>query len=204
MSLHLCRYALINSFNWIVEHVDVFYAKLNRTNTHTLLPLVTEACFLNSLDQSICCWASVAWSTQHRGTFLLRVMFSSVFKTKSLQLLFLCLFLLTVTAVTTGHENGKNTNAETVKLFYWFNTAARCIQKWWIIPLMLVLIRFPHSFLDGSELSVMRQTTRFKDTSVECFLTAVQAVPSQWRETLKYLLNNNEGDVITASTKFSY
>uniref|UniRef100_A0A669D6T0 Butyrophilin subfamily 2 member A1 n=1 Tax=Oreochromis niloticus TaxID=8128 RepID=A0A669D6T0_ORENI len=33
-------------------------------------------------------------------------MFSSVFKTKTLQLLFLCLFLLTVTAVTTGHENG--------------------------------------------------------------------------------------------------
>lgn len=145
---------------WIVEHVDVFYAKLHRTNTHThthtLLPLVTEACFLNSLDQSIRCWASVAWSTQHRGTFLLRVMFSSVFKTKTLQLLFLCLFPLTVTAVTTGHENGKNTNAETVKLFYWFNTAARCIQKWWIIPLMLVLIRFPHSSLDGSELSVMR------------------------------------------------
>ncbi|KAL3966345.1 immunoglobulin superfamily member 9B [Sarotherodon galilaeus] len=33
-------------------------------------------------------------------------MFSSVFKTKTLQLLFLCLFLLTVTAVTTGYENG--------------------------------------------------------------------------------------------------
>lgn len=130
--------------------------ELTHTHTHTLLPLVTEACFLNSLDQSIRCRASVAWSTQHRGTFLLRVMFSSVFKTKTLQLLFLCLFPLTVTAVTTGHENGKNTNAETVKLFYWFNTAARCIQKWWIIPLMLVLICFPHSSLDGSELSVMR------------------------------------------------
>ncbi|KAL3966352.1 immunoglobulin superfamily member 9B [Sarotherodon galilaeus] len=33
-------------------------------------------------------------------------MFSSVIKTKTLQLLFLCLFLLTVTAVTTGYENG--------------------------------------------------------------------------------------------------